>query len=322
MQFYPVKFKPIPTERMWGGHTMKSWFGVEHIAEPVGEYWLVSGHPTATSVVENGSFAGMTLTELTQQFPEAYLGASPQPRFPLLVKLIEASADLSVQVHPDDQYAQNNGGDFGKTEAWYILNAPATGKVVYGHQLSSRDDYIKAVEEGRVKEVLRYQEIQGGELVYVPAQTLHALLADTTLIEVQQTSDVTYRVYDWDRVDTNGQARELHIHQAADVLHYGETDIPRVPPVPLPAEPGVVREKLLQCPYFTVEKISIQSGEHCLEPHVGPSLVIGVSGQGRLCWIDDVAEGLKKGDAWLVPSAAASVTLKSGEELTILRITY
>ncbi|MCF8566808.1 class I mannose-6-phosphate isomerase [Alicyclobacillus tolerans] len=323
MQYYPVKFKPIPTPRMWGGHTMKSWFGVDDITVPVGEYWLVSAHPTATSVVENGIFAGMTLTELTRRHPEAYLGSSSQPRFPLLIKLIEAGADLSVQVHPDDDYAREHEGDFGKTEAWYVLDAPPGGQVVYGHQFKSRDDYFTAVQQGRVKEALAYRQIKKGDLVYVPAKTLHAILAHTTVIEVQQTSDVTYRVYDWDRVDKDGHSRQLHVDKAADVLDYKASGTQLSSPSTLLSnEAGVVCEQLLKCPYFTMDRVQMAPGHsYCVAPVAGPSIVIGVSGTGSLAWERDRFETVRTGDAWLLPSSS-SPGVQSEDDFTFLRITY
>lgn len=319
----PVKLKPIATPRMWGGNQLKSWFGAEHIAQPIGEYWLVSGHPSATSVVEAGPFAGQTLAQLTEQYPATYLGSSAQPRFPLLVKVIEASADLSVQVHPDDAYAQAHEGDYGKTEAWYILDAPDHGKVVSGHRFRDRAEYSQAVEAGRVEEFLAYRDIHAGDVVYVPAKTLHALLAGTMVIEVQQTSDITYRVYDWGRVGANGQSRQLHVAKAADVLDYNAPALPAVRPTPIPAETGVEREHLLDCTRFTMERIAVTPGAtHLLEQHGGPSVVVGVSGQGRVGWGEDDTV-LQRGDAWLIPSQRDDVTMKASEtELVVLRITY
>ncbi|MDQ0188917.1 type I phosphomannose isomerase catalytic subunit [Alicyclobacillus cycloheptanicus] len=323
MQPYPVKFKPIPQERIWGGHEMKPVFHADRISEPIGEYWLVSGHPTALSVVENGPLAGKSLNELTAQFPDAYLGASPQPRFPVLIKLIEAQADLSVQVHPDDLYAQAHEGDFGKSEAWYIVKAPASGQVVYGHRFRSRDEYFRAVEEGHVRDYLGYRNVAQGDLVYVPARTLHALLAGTTLIEVQQTSDVTYRVYDWDRVDQQGKPRALHVNKAADVLNYAAapetTDGPAAPR----AVAGGTCELLIRCPYFQIERLQLASGAaYSVESGDAPVVLIGVSGTGRLSWPGAADEQVRPYHPWMVPACMTDAVVRADEPMVLLQVTY
>lgn len=320
----PVQLKPIATERMWGGHNMKSWFGLPDDGRPIGEYWLVSAHPSQQSVVTGGAFDGWSLAALVERYPDDYLGTSPQARFPLLIKLIEAKADLSVQVHPDDAYAKAHAADYGKTEAWYILDVPETGRVVYGHHFRNRTEYLQAVTEGRVMEYLDYRRIRSGEMVYVPAGTLHALLGGTTLIEVQQTSDVTYRVYDWGRVDASGQSRALHVESAADVLRYDE---------PHDAGPVVDQntvigeghgEVLLLCPYFRVERWSGHGeGVVTLPESRNPSVVIGVSGTGRLMWQGSELGRVRTGDAWLLPSACSTAALVGGvEPWVVLCITY
>lgn len=158
---------------------------------------------------------------MLELYPEAYLGKSPQPRFPLLIKFLEATTDLSVQIHPDNAYAQTHEGDFGKTEAWFVLECDEARQVNYGHKFSNQEEYSQAVREGRVKEFLRYEPISAGSVVFVPSRTMHALLAGTIVVEIQQTSDVTFRVYDWDRLDGNGNSRELHVEKAAAVMQYG-----------------------------------------------------------------------------------------------------
>lgn len=322
MKYYPVRFQPIPTPRIWGGHQMKSWFGMQHIEEPIGEYWLISGHPSATSVVANGPLEGMSLAELTDKYPEAFLGNALQSRFPLLVKVIEASADLSVQVHPDDTYAREHEGDFGKTEAWYVLEAPADGKVVYGHSFPDKAAYFDAVERGEVPKYIKHEEIRPGHMVYVPARTLHALLAGTAVIEVQQTSDVTYRVYDWDRVDDTGNPRQLHVEQAANVIDYDGGFTPRHAPAPLRSVSGVVHERLIQSPYFTVDRISMEPGSRfSLAPADGPDIMIGVNGSGFVLW-DEGTERVRRGDSLLIPATLTEYELSAETDLTLLRVYY
>lgn len=329
LHFSPVKLRPIPTPRLWGGHRMKSHFGAALVTDPVGEYWLVSAHPQQESVVVGGEYDGWSLSKLTRQYPDAYLGTSPQPRFPLLIKLIEAEADLSVQVHPDDTYAQTHAHDFGKTEAWYILDAPESGRVVYGHHFRDRAHYRRAVADGRVAEYIDYRPIHPGDTVYVPAGTLHALLGGTTLIEVQQTSDVTYRVYDWDRVDASGQPRVLHVEEAADVLTYGATLAPLQAGKVDVQVSGARAEVLLDCPYFRIERWTQiahaqgGSGVVQLPPSSNPTVIIGVSGTGRMLFQESDLGPVGTGDAWLIPTACREVALAAEDEpWVVLRVTY
>lgn len=323
---YPVKLKAIPVKRIWGGHKFKDQFGVQ-VKDPVGEYWLISGHPTAPSVVENGVLKGKTLIELTEEYPEEFLGRSPQPRFPLLIKILEAEQDLSVQVHPDDAYAKANENDFGKTEAWYILDCPSDGKVNYGHRFQSRNEYIEAVKEKRVKSYLTYQPIKPGDAIYVPAGTLHALLAGTMVLEVQQTSDVTYRVYDWDRVDDRGKGRELHVDKAGDVLNYA---VPTDSTGTLEEKTwvkneSVVQERLLASPYFTLDRFTM-TGTNAVRVNAGklgnPDSWIILEGHGELIYGEEERLSLQAGDAVLVPSSLKSVKFTTNTGLMALRAFY
>ncbi|WP_067619735.1 type I phosphomannose isomerase catalytic subunit [Alicyclobacillus acidiphilus] len=321
----PVKFRPVPMPRIWGGHALKSTFGVE-TDEPIGEYWVLSGHPNGMSVVADGPLAGKTLAELTELYPDAYLGNSPQNRFPLLIKYLEAESDLSVQIHPDDAYANQHEGDFGKTEAWYILDSKPDGRVNYGHTFPNREAYESAVREGKVKDYLSYRSIAPGDLVFVPARTLHALLAGTKVLEIQQTSDVTYRVYDWDRVDADGKPRTLHVEKAAEVLQYGGST-PEMPRVTLVDEEGVQVVRLAQCPYFTIDEVRLSATELNLALGVkgNPDALIAVEGQGTLSFVspDGLGElALRPGDTVLIPSNIESYRVSPHGSMTLIRTFY
>jgi mannose-6-phosphate isomerase len=326
----PVRFAPIAMERLWGGNQLKAWFG-ETRPEPIGEYWVLSGHPNGTSVVADGPYRGMTLTELIERFPEAYLGSSPQGRFPLLIKFIEAQADLSVQIHPDDAYAREHAGDFGKTEAWYVLDCPTEGRVVYGHRWRDRADYMASVQLGRVRDALETLPIRKHQLVYVPSRTLHALLAGTTVIEVQQTSDVTYRVYDWDRVDASGKPRALHIEQAADVIDFASTQTQDMlqqqaspEPVKLFHEGGAVCERLVSCPYFRIDRIVMEADASVRVPlgEAGqPDVFICAEGSGILRW-DGGEMPFSRGTTVLIPATLRQYELVSTAGFVGLRTFY
>ncbi|MCL6593203.1 MAG: class I mannose-6-phosphate isomerase [Alicyclobacillus sp.] len=318
----PVKLAPVAVPRLWGGHQLKAWFGVT-TAEPIGEYWLVSAHPHGLSGVADGPLAGYTLADLVQKYPAAYLGNSPQPRFPLLIKLIEAAADLSVQVHPDDEYARQHADDYGKTEAWYVLQCPPDGRVIYGHRFASRQELLDAAAHRNLARGLTEVPIAPGRLVYVPARTLHALLAGTIVLEVQQTSDVTYRVYDWDRLDPDGQPRALHLAEAAEVLQYGPQPHPFPTPEPLPAASGRYGSRLLTCLYFTLEHWHVTVG-HSSWSHGrpgNPDVVVVLRGRGRLTWPQGELL-LQRGDAVVIPATLPTWTVDGLEEMEWIRVYY
>lgn len=327
MDLYPLKLQAIPKERIWGGDQLKNQFK-EKSNQTIGEYWVLSEHPNGVSKVVNGKFAGKTLVELTNNYPEAYLGESPQDRFPLLIKFIDAKQDLSVQIHPDDAYSQRVEGDYGKTEAWYILDCKQGSSVIYGHDFKDPSDYKNAVDQKKVKEFLKYEPIKPEDLVFVPSRTLHALLGGTTLIEIQQTSDVTYRVYDWDRVDEQGNERELHIDKSADVMSYGESmslrDMEKEKRTIAKTE-NVHHDHLLTCPYFVIETLMIESGSYKLDlgKSTNPDILIVAEGEGELQY-----EGGKEhitlgfGDTVLIPSTIKDYEIGTKGKLKLIRTYY
>jgi mannose-6-phosphate isomerase len=332
MALYPLKFTPIMQERIWGGSRLKSLFHVE-TDKPIGEYWVLSGHPSAKSIIANGEFAGKSLNDMIAEYPEGYLGSSKQDRFPLLIKFLEAEDDLSVQIHPNDEYGLKHEGDYGKTEAWYILDSKPGGEIIYGDTFSSKDQYLRAVEEHNIKPFLKRLPVAADDFVHVPSQTMHALLAGTTLIEIQQTSDVTYRVYDWDRLDSSGKSRELHIEKAAEVMLYGkpntvqdsQTDKTRYA---IASTPHVLHEHMVTCPYFTIEKITLSGGSFSgqLGKVGNPDILVVAAGKGTLNWVDDKGMATKlliqNGDAILIPATIAAYTLTTDEKLNVLKTFY
>lgn len=322
---YPIKFMPVPQERIWGGKKLKQWFNID-VSYPIGEYWVLSGHPSGPSVVKNGPMAGKTLMELVQKYPKEYLGSSIEAKFPLLIKFIEAKEDLSVQIHPDDKYAAKAEGDLGKTEAWYILDSKQGGKIIYGHNFKNRKEYKEAIAHGKVKEFLKFKDIKPGELIYVPSRTLHALLSGTIVIEIQQSSDITYRVYDWDRIDKSGKSRELHIEKAADVMVYDES--PRLQEVDnryyiLNQAKNISHVHLLTSPYFSIEKLSMKNDKYLLKAGKSgnPDILIIIDGQGDLIW-DDRSLTFERADALLIPSSIKHYVIKTNYNFEALRVFY
>jgi mannose-6-phosphate isomerase len=213
----PLFLKPVFKERIWGGTTLKTEFGYEIPCEQTGECWAISAHSNGPSVVENGPFAGVTLDKLWSEHPEVF-GNPKEKVFPLLTKILDANMDLSVQVHPDDAYALvHENGELGKTECWYIIDCKEDADMIFGHNAGTKEELIEQIQTGKWNELLRRVKIKPGDFFYVPSGTIHALCEGTLVLETQQSSDTTYRVYDYDRRDAEGKLRDLHLEKAIDV---------------------------------------------------------------------------------------------------------
>nr|WP_263324641.1 mannose-6-phosphate isomerase, class I [Neobacillus sp. Marseille-Q6967] len=217
MILQPLFLQPVFKERIWGGTALKQEFGYNIPTEHTGECWAISAHPNGPSVIENGPYAGQTLDKLWKEHPELF-GHPTEEVFPLLTKILDANADLSVQVHPDDAYAKvNENGELGKTECWYIIDCKEGADMIFGHNAQTKEELIQMVNEGKWNDLLRRVKIKPGDFFYVPSGTIHALCEGTLVLETQQSSDTTYRVYDYDRRDDQGNLRELHLEKAIEV---------------------------------------------------------------------------------------------------------
>lgn len=232
MEYYPLLFTPIIKERIWGGNKLNTLLGKPAFDVPVGESWELSGVPGDVSVVQNGPLQGRSLTDLIQQEPAAILGKEVVFRFgkefPILIKFIDAEKDLSIQVHPDDEMAAKRHGSKGKNEMWYIMNAEANARLVLGF----KNDVDQAIYEVHLKnktllDIMHEQPVERGEVYFIKAGTVHAIGGGILLAEIQQTSDVTYRVYDYDRVGPDGKTRELHTDLALDAMDLAPADSAR-----------------------------------------------------------------------------------------------
>lgn len=220
----PLFLEPVFQERIWGGTALKEQFGYEIPSNHTGECWAISAHPNGPSVVKNGQFAGKTLIQLWDENRELFGGYKTKV-FPLLTKILDANTDLSVQVHPNDEYAnKNENGELGKTECWYIIDCKEEAELIYGHNAHTKEELVKMVEDEEWNKLLRRVPVKPGDFFYVPSGTIHALCEGTLVLETQQSSDTTYRVYDYDRTDDKGNKRELHLEKAIDVSTVPHTD--------------------------------------------------------------------------------------------------
>lgn len=212
----PLFMEPVFQEKIWGGTRLNTVFGFDLPNDHIGEDWAISGHPHGVSMIKNGAYQGKTLDELWKNHKELF-GNPHEEVFPLLVKILDAEDDLSVQVHPDDAYGLKHEGELGKTECWYVIDAKPGSEIVYGHSAQTREELAKMIEEERWDDLLVRVPVKKGDFFYVPSGTIHAIGKGILILETQQSSDTTYRVYDYDRKDAEGNTRELHIQQSIDV---------------------------------------------------------------------------------------------------------
>ena len=212
-----IFLKPHISHTIWGGSLLRDEFGIDEPGDDIGECWGVSAHPSGESRACGGEFDGMNLSEIWTERRDVFGNVSGD-RFPLLVKLIDAKADLSIQVHPDDEYArQHENGSLGKSECWYILNCPEDGEIVLGHNAKTSDELCKMIDDGMWNDLIRVVRVHPGDVISIEPGTVHAIKAGICLLETQQSSDITYRLYDYDRLQ-NGKPRMLHLAQSKDVI--------------------------------------------------------------------------------------------------------
>ncbi|MCQ4088633.1 mannose-6-phosphate isomerase, class I [Saccharibacillus sp. JS10] len=302
----PLFLTPVFQERIWGGTKLNTIFGYDIPNDKTGECWAVSGHPNGQSIVHNGKYAGQKLNDLWVDHAELF-GDSESDVFPLLTKILDASDDLSVQVHPDDAYAREfENGELGKTECWYIIDAEPGATLIYGHHAQSREELRSMIDHGQWDELLTKIEVKPGDFFYVPSGTIHALGAGILVLETQQSSDTTYRVYDYDRKDANGNGRELHLEKAIDVTTIpqsytgGAYETDRLD--------GVTITKFVSNSFFTVEKWDVD-GVANFADRDRYTIVSILSGEGKLNNADQQYP-LKKGDHFIIPAKFGDYTIE------------
>ena len=265
--FYPILFAPVLKEYIWGGRALERLGRALPAAGVVAESWEIAAHGDGTTVVSNGRFAGRPLTALQEELGLDLIGrnsawAQERGKFPLLIKLLDASRPLSVQVHPQDDYAlAHEGNELGKTEMWVVLAAEPDAEIILGvKEGTTAQAFHAALEAGDLDPLLHHLPIHSGDHVCVPAGTLHAIMGGTLIAEIQQNSNTTYRVYDWNRMGADGQPRELHIDKALEVSNFAQVE-PRLGAArPLSDEAGVRRELLCENRYFTTERVIMAAG--------------------------------------------------------------
>ncbi|MFD1359048.1 mannose-6-phosphate isomerase, class I [Fictibacillus halophilus] len=310
----PIFLKPVFKDRIWGGTKLREEFGYDIPSETTGECWGISAHSNGPSEVVNGPLNGKTLDQVWDEHRELFADQEGED-FPLLIKILDAKTDLSVQVHPDDSYAREVEGEaFGKTECWYVIDCEPGAELVYGHHAGSKLQFEEMVSDNRWNELLRKVAIKPGDFVYVPNGTIHAIGAGTMILETQQSSDITYRVYDYDRRDDAGNTRELHIDKSIEVAMIPHQDADFEPV--LSANDDLKIEKLIKENYFTVYHWNLEGSVLAVE---NPSylLVSVLEGEGELKIDDQSTSAFKKGDHFIVPSTVKNFGMSGNAKFIV-----
>ncbi|WFA08088.1 mannose-6-phosphate isomerase, class I [Tissierella sp. Yu-01] len=291
-----IFFNPIYKNKVWGG-----------------ECWVFSAHTNGQSVVRNGEFKGKTLGELWEENREIFGNISGE-KFPLLVKIIDAKEDLSVQVHPTDEYAKKHENEeFGKTECWYILDCGIDAKMVLGINAESKEELDSMIDKGKWADLLQTISIEKGDFFYVPSGTVHALKSGTLVLEIQQNSDTTYRLYDYDRTDEDGNLRELHVKKSKDVI-----EVPYLNKQPIPIVEnvdGMTKIKFIESLYFTVEKYEVKNRVDLINKK--PFMLMSViEGKGVLK-VEDMKYPIEKGEHLMLSSEVDNYTLEGAISIIV-----
>lgn len=301
-------FRPEFKERVWGGEKLRTTFGYDINGENIGECWAISAHQNGDCVCENGTYKGRTLSDLWNNERELFNNMEGD-RFPLLIKIIDAKEDLSIQVHPDDEYANvHENGERGKSECWYILDCDEDSELVLGHTAKNHDELVKMIDDGRYEDLLRRVKIRKGDFIQINPRTVHAICGGVLLLETQENSDVTYRVYDYNRM-YNGALRELHVDKSKEVITAPANEVVIKHTAGEFCENAVI---LLESnDYYSVSKISV-SGMAKVQSKSSFQIVSCVGGQGSVC-----GTLIKKGDFFIVPSGYGEMVFTGRLELLI-----
>lgn len=318
---YPLKFRPIFLEKIWGGQKIKTFLKKDFGSlSNCGESWELSGVEGNISEVAEGELKGRRLDTLVEEYGALLLGEDTYQQygneFPLLIKFIDSAEDLSIQVHPDDVMASERHNGKGKTEMWYILDADPDATLIAGfNRPLDKASYLEYFNSGRLEEVLNKEKVSAGDVFYIPAGRIHTIGKGILLAEIQQTSDITYRIYDFDRKDAHGNLRELHTEQAQDALDYSHYTAYKTSY----KERENTRTPVVSEHYFSTNKV-IADKDISL-PNIKDSfrIILGIKGEGRLRW-DSGEVTLKVGDVFLIPATLQVVTLIPHGPIEVLEV--
>ncbi len=308
---YPLKFTPILKDKIWGGQKLKSILNKHTDLPNVGESWEISDVDGDTSVVSNGDLKGQTLKHLLNTYKEDFIGLQNyrifEDKFPLLIKFIDAKEDLSIQLHPNDELAKKRHNSFGKTEMWYVMQADKEANLIVGfNQKVTPEIYLQHLNDKTLTKILNFDNVKSGDTYFIEVGRVHAIGAGVMLAEIQQTSDVTYRVYDWDRVDDEGNERELHNDLAIDAIDFDMEDDFRI----TYSKSKNTTNKMVSCPYFTTNYLEVNSTLKKENHHDSFIIYICVDGEAIIT-TETYTETIKTGETLLLPALINSYQITS-----------
>ncbi len=300
--------EPVFKEMIWGGNRLSKEFHYNIPSDATGECWAVSAHKNGDCCVKNGAYQGEKLSDLWANHRELF-GNQTGDEFPLLIKIIDAKTDLSIQVHPGDAYANiNENGSLGKTECWYILDCDEDAKIVVGHNASDKKELREMIAQNRWNDLIQVRPIKKGDFFQINPGTVHAIKGGTLILETQQSSDVTYRLYDYDRLQ-DGKPRELHIDKSIDVINCPHVDVVSKG-TELSLEHGKV-EELIQCEFYTVKKITLW-GKETFEQTKPFQIYSVIDGDGTIN-----GQAIQKGDHFILPSGFGNYEIQGTMQLIV-----
>lgn len=308
---YPFKFQPILKDKIWGGQKLQKILNKPTSSAEAGESWEISDVEGDTSVVSNGRMAGTSLKSLMELHTAELLGHKNfqqfGTKFPLLVKFIDAKLDLSVQLHPNDALAKARHNSFGKTEMWYVVQADSDSNLIVGfNQPMTKELYLKHLEAKTLEHILNFDKVDAGDTYFIEVGRIHAIGAGVLLAEIQQTSDITYRVYDWDRVDSEGNHRELHNDIALEAFDFNMPDNYRVNY----SRDAQISTELVSCPYFTTNIVKVKSSQIVENIHDSFMIYICVEGSAVII-IEGHQTEFSKGETVLIPACIKSFSIST-----------
>jgi mannose-6-phosphate isomerase len=314
MQFYPLKFRPIYKQRIWGGQRLREFFNKDiPVFERIGESWELADLPEDKSIIANGELAGKTISQVIAKYPEQITGSRNfLGRFPLLIKFINAEDVLSIQVHPDEQTCLRMGKGEAKSECWYIVYAQPGAVIYKGLKKGvTKGQFAEAIKKGNVAELVIKVPVEAGQCHFLPAGTVHSMGPGLLIAEIQTPSDTTYRIFDWNRLDDNNKPRALHIEEAMESICFD---------MPADSLPMTTIGRLIDCKYFKVDKDRQEKDcELLLSPGKMKTLII-LSGSGNIIGGNETSVDFKAGEVMLIPAAYEGAILFS-EDTQYLTVT-
>lgn len=321
IELYPLKFQPILKDKIWGGEKLG-----KVLAKPTegskiaGESWEISGVEGDISVVSEGPLTGKNLVELIDEFQGDLVGENVFTKFgnkfPLLIKFIDANDDLSIQVHPDDELAGKRHNSFGKTEMWYVVDAEKDATLISGFKKeTSKEEYMEFFEAGKLTELLNSESVNNDDVFFLPAGRVHTIGKGLLIAEIQQTSDITYRIYDFDRVDANGVGRELHVEEAIDAIDYGFYDEYKTT-----YDQSAAEEIIGSCQYFETKRLIVEEEmDRDYVEYDSCEIIMCLSGSGSIEF-EGGSVDYKLGDSILIPNTIQAISINPAETSKILEV--